>query len=125
MKFKLAELKPFSEGLTEILEIELPIKPSYWLGKLLRQVESELKAFEDARVKLIVKHSTEKDDKGNPKVDETTNRYMVDEEAFGKEFMELCEEEVDIEFKPIKLEALGDVKLKPITMAKLERILEE
>lgn len=125
MKFKLAELKPFAEGLREILDKELPVKPAYWLGKLLRKVETELNSFDETRMKLIVKHSTEKDEKGNPKVDETTNRYMVDEDAFGKEFMELCEEEVDIEFTPIKLEALGDVKLKPITMAKLERILEE
>lgn len=125
MKFKLAELKPFAEGLTEILNIELPIKPAYWLGKLLRKIEAELKHFDETRMKLIVKHSTEKDENGHPKVDETTNRYIVDEEAFSKEFIELCEEEIDIDFKPIKLEELGDVKLKPITLAKLEKILEE
>lgn len=125
MKIKLAELKPIAEGLKEILDKELPVKPAYWLGKLLRRVESELNAFDEARMKLIAKHSTEKDDRGNPKVDETNNRYIVDEEAFGKEFIELSEEEIEIEFNPIKLDSLGDVKLKPITMAKLERILEE
>ena len=125
MKFKLAELKPFAEGLKEILDVELPIKPAYWLGKLLVKVENELKHFEEARLKLIAKHSIEKDEKGRPKVDETTNRYVVDEEAFGKEFIELCDEEIEIDFKPITLDELGDVKLKPITLAKLERIIKE
>ena len=130
MKFKLNEIRLATDGLAEILEKELPVKTAYWLARFLDKVNSENASMEKARIILVKKHA-KKDDKGNPmfvkdKDDKDTNQYDIpDVDAFQNEFIELTNEEVEIDFKPIKLEQLGDIKLKPITLAKLGKIIEE
>ena len=130
MKFKLNEIRLATDGLAEILEKELPVKTAYWLARFLDKVNSENASMEKARINLVKKHA-KKDDKGNPmfvkdKDDKDTNQYDIpDVDAFQNEFIELTNEEVEIEFKPIKLEQLGDIKLKPLTLAKLGKIIEE
>jgi len=130
MKFKLNEIRLATEGLAEILEKELPVKTAYWLARFLDKVNSENASMEKARINLVKKHA-KKDDKGNPmfvkdKDGKDTNQYDIpDVDAFQNEFIELTNEEVEIDFKPIKLEQLGDIKLKPITLAKLGKIIEE
>jgi len=129
MKFKVGELKVIGEGLSEILEKELPVKPSYWLSRIAIKLDSELKAFEGARVKLVIKHA-KKDEKGNPIVlkdksgKPTRNYDVTDMDAFNKEYDELAEQEIEININPIKLDALGDINLKPVILAKLEKIIE-
>jgi len=129
LKFKAGELKVIGEGLSEILEKELPVKPSYWLSRIAIKLDSELKAFEGARVKLVIKHA-KKDEKGNPIVlkdksgKPTRNYDVTDMDAFNKEYDELAEQEIEININPIKLDALGDINLKPVILAKLEKIIE-
>jgi hypothetical protein len=130
MKFKLNEIRLATEGLAEILETPLPVKTSYWLARFLDKVNSENASMEKARIILVKKHA-KKDDKGNPmfvkdKDGKNTNQYDIpDIDAFQNEFIELTNEEVEIDFKAIKLEQLGDIKLKPLTLAKLGKIIEE
>jgi len=130
MKFKLNEIRLATDGLAEILEKELPVKTAYWLARFLDKVNSENASMEKARIILVKKHA-KKDDKGNPmfvkdKDGKDTNQYDIpDMDTFQNEFIELTNEEVEIDFKPIKLEQLGDIKLKPITLAKLGKIIEE
>jgi len=130
MKFKLNEIRLATEGLTEILEKELPVKTAYWLARFLDKVNSENASIEKARMNLIKKYA-KKDKEGNPmfvkdKDGKNTNQYNVlDMDTFQNEFIELTNEEVEIDFKPIKLESLGDIKLKTLTLAKLGKIIEE
>ena len=129
MKLKAGELRNIGSGLMEILKIELPVKPSYWLGRIANKISSEQKVFETARMSLIKKHA-KKDKKGNPLVikdkdGKPTNNFDVpDIEAFNKEFEELNKQEFEISIDPIKLDALGDIKIKPVILAKLEKIIE-
>lgn len=130
MKIKVNEIRSIGEGLNEILEKELPVKPAYWLARFANKLDSEIKAFERVRMNLVTQHAKKdengkllfiKNDKG-----ENTNQYdITDMVAFNKEFAELAEEELEVNFKPIKLEQLGDIKLKPMTLAKLEKIIIE
>jgi hypothetical protein len=130
MKIKTGEIRFINEGLQEILQKELPAKPSYWLGRFLNKLSPEMETFEKARVSLVTKHA-KKDDEGKPMFKlndkgEKTNEYDVaDMEAFQKEFLVLAEQEFEIEFNPIKLADLGDIKLKPIVLARLSKIIEE
>uniref|UniRef100_A0A6M3K520 Uncharacterized protein n=1 Tax=viral metagenome TaxID=1070528 RepID=A0A6M3K520_9ZZZZ len=130
MKFKLNEIRLATEGLSEILQKELPVKTAYWLARFLSKVEAENASMEKARMNLIKKHA-KKDKEGNPvfildKDGKSTSQYDIpDMEAFQNEFIELTNEEVEIDFKPIKLEQLGDINLKPIILAKLGKIIEE
>jgi len=129
MKIKAGDLRMIAEGLFEILKIDLPVKPSYWLARIANKVESEMKAFETARMSLVKKHAN-KDEKGEPilikdKDGKPTNAYDVpDMETFNKEFDELVEQEIEININPIKLDTLGDINLKPVILAKLEKIIE-
>jgi hypothetical protein len=112
------------QGLDEINKIDLPVKPAYWLSRFTNKVVSEAKAFDTVRMKLIDKYS-EKDEKGKPVIDDKSKEYkLVDREAFAKEFEELVEQEFEIDYKPVKLADLGDVKIKPVILAKLEKIIE-
>jgi len=124
MKFKCSEIRTIMQGLDEINKIDLPVKPAYWLSRFTNKVVNEAKAFDTVRMKLIDKYS-EKDEKGKPVIDDKSKEYkLVDREAFAKEFEELVEQEFEIDYKPVKLADLGDVKIKPVILAKLEKIIE-
>jgi len=129
MKIKAGDLRNIGSGLIEILQIELPVKPSYWLARIGNKINSEQKVFETARMNLIKKHA-KKDKDGKPLVikdrdGKPTNNFDVpDIEAFNKDFEELTEQEIEINIDPIKLEALGNIKIKPVILAKLEKIIE-
>jgi len=130
MKFKAGDLRKISDGLRDILQKELPIKPSYWLGRIANKVLPELKTFEETRMSLIKKY-TKKDKKGNPlykmdkngKAIEPKNYDIENEEEFLKEFKELAEQEIEININPIKLDDLGDIKMQPAILAKLDNII--
>ena len=129
MKIKVGELRKIRGGLIEILKIELPIKPSYWLSRIAVKIDSETLAFERARMGLVKKYA-KKDLKGNPifgkdKNGKPTNEYDIPNlEEFQKEYDELSAQEIEININKIKLDTLGDIKLKPIILAQLEEIIE-
>ena len=132
MKFNLNEVMAMQKGLDVILAKELPVKTAYWLARFLDKVGSEFKAMDTARVKLVERYAT-KDKDGNPvmkkdKEGKPLNEYDLTKanmEKFQSEFAELGKEEFEVDFKPIKLEQLGDIKLKPIVLVQLGKIIEE
>jgi hypothetical protein len=128
MKLKAGEIKIINEGLKEILLKELPVKPAYWLARIAMKLETEIKTFEQARMGLINKYSN-KDEKGNPAIKKTKDGQsqfdITDVEGFEKEFNELNSQEIEIDIKPIKLADLGELNIKPVTLARLEKIIEE
>ena len=134
MKISLNEVKAMQAGLDVILAKELPIKPAYWLARFLDKVGSEFKAMESTRIKLVEKLAIKgkdgkpifkKDKKGKliePQQYDLTKASM---EEFNKQFAELGKEEFEIDFKPIKLDQLGDISLKPIVLVQLGKLIEE
>ena len=134
MKFTLNEVRGMTAGLDVILGKELPVKTSYWFARFLDKVSSEMKASETARVKLVEKLSI-KDKDGKPLFkkdkdgkDLNPPEYDLTESGmkeFQEQFAELGKEEFKIDFKPIKVEQLGDIKLKPIVLIQLGKIIEE
>ena len=132
MKFNLNEVQRMQAGLDVILGKELPVRTSYWLARFLDKVGAEFKAMETARVKLVERFA-KKDKDGNPvmkkdKDGKPLNEYDLDKasmEKFQKEFAELGKEEFEINLKAIKLSDLGDIKLKPIVLIQLGKIIVE
>ncbi len=132
MKFNLNEVRAMTEGLDVILGTELPVKPAYWLARFLDKVQSEMKALESARMKLIEKYA-KKDKNGKPMMKKVKDGEQPKEfdltkanmEEFQKEFAELGKEEFEIDFRAIKLADLGDIKLKPIVLVQLGKIIVE
>jgi hypothetical protein len=131
MKFNLNEVMGMQAGLDVILGKELPIKTGYWLARFLDKVGVEFKAMETARIKLIKKYAKKDKDgepmmkkvkDGKPQEFDLTNDNM---KKFQAEYGELGKEEFEIDFKAIKLDQLGDIKLKPIVLVQLGKIIEE
>ena len=132
MKFNLNEIMAMQTGLDVILAKELPVKPAYWLARFLDKVGIEYKAMESTRMKLLEKHAKkDKDGKLVMKKDKDgkpINEYDITKtnmEKFQDEFAELGKEEFEVDFKPIKLDQLGDIKLKPIVLVQLGKIIVE
>lgn len=113
MKIKLANIKNMETSLDSLLKKELNIRVAYRLSKLAKQIYEELLAFEESRIKLIKKYGYFNKETQLYEID-TKNQKNVDD--FTTEFNQLVSEEVDINFKPILLEDLGDIKLSAIDM---------
>lgn len=127
MKFNLNEIMAMTEGLNTILAKELPAKTSYWLARFLDKVASEQKAMEKARVKLLEKLA-KKDKDGKPLMKKDKDEYDLTKAnmtKFQTEINELGKEEFDVDFKAIKLDQLGNIKLKPIVLMQLKKIIVE
>lgn len=114
MKMTLAEIKSIEESLAKLFDKELNIKIAYKLSSLLKKLSGEVKLLEENRVKLVQKHG---------KKDEETQQVTVapeSAEAFYKEFSELMQIEVELDFEPIPLDAFGDITLSASDILKLE-----
>ena len=121
VNINLGELREIVEGLNEVLNKELPIKPAYWLGKLAKKIQKEFAELEENRMKLVQKYAR-KGENGQPLVE--NNKFLfADQGSFDLQYKELIETDIEIDFIPIALDKLGDVKLSPIAMIGLEKFL--
>ena len=131
MKITINEIKGMEIGLNTVMSMGLPPKTAYWFKRLMDKVVSEMNAFENKRKALVIKYA-KKDKNGKPmlkkvKKDEPAE-YDVSKEDMVKvraEFNELMQKEFDIPFEPIKLEAFGDVRIKPDTLYQLGKLVKE
>ena len=111
-------------GLDVILAKELPVKPAYWLARFLDKAGSEFKAFEKTRLKLVEKYA-EKDKDGKPKMKKAEGDRPQQYDLSDAGMKKFNEELAELGKEPIKLEQLGDIKLKPIVLVQLGKIIEE
>ncbi len=134
MKFTLNEVMAMTEGLNVMLAKELPVKTAYWLARFLDKVGAEQRAMEKARIKLIEKLCTldknnkplfKKDKDGKPLDPQQYDLTDENMKKFQAEFAELGKVEFEIDFKPIKLDQLGNISLKPIVLVQLGKLIVE
>lgn len=99
--------------LSKLTNLELPIKLSYAFSKNITKIDTELKAYNMEREKLLNKYG-EKDEEGKLKLSEKGEVNILDVENFNKEIAELlqCESEIDIHL--IDLESINtDIQITP------------
>jgi len=111
MKIKLLKLKNAEDVLNKLINIDLPIKTSYKLMKILEFVSNELKQTEALRIKLIKKYG-----------EEEGHNFVVKNEnmtKFTEEYAPLMDQEVDFNFDPIDISEFGDIKLNALDIAKI------
>jgi len=118
IKFKLKEVVEAGPALGKILNSVTDAKTSYWLGKTLNKLLSEIRDIEKARIKLVEKYGKKEND-GSIKVIEDN----IDD--FKKEYEAFLEDEITIDMPKLKLEYLKDAKLSPVDMMALDKIIEE
>lgn len=102
-----------------LLNEKLSLVTKYWLSSLAKTVAAEKAAIEELKNELIKKYGTElpdgnvnipimiseKDEDGN-----TKNVLNPKYEEFDKEFGTLLQTEKEIEYKPISLQELSELK---------------
>ena len=113
MKISNERLVNSVEVLSNVTNLELPIKLSYAFSKNITKIDTELKAYNVERAKLLNKYG-EKDKEGNLKKNKKGEVNILDRENFNKEIAELlqCESEIDIHL--IDLESINtDIKITP------------
>lgn len=118
---KLGILKAIEEPLIKLVKLELPIKTSYKLSKILKKVGQELADLEEERVKLVKKYGDQDDESQSIQVKDS-EKY----EEFAREFGELLQEEITLDFDPISIDALGDeATFSPAELAALEMLFKD
>jgi len=120
MKFTLAEIRGMQRGVLTLTQAQLPIKVSYRLAKLFNFCSQELTVVEETRIKLVKKYSKENPDK--------PGEYVVgpeNDEKFREELKQLMGEEVEFEFDPISISELDGIKISPLDLSGLSKIIKE
>ena len=120
MKFTLGEIYGLTKSLQKLTDKELPLKISFRLLKFLRDCSEEMEILEKARIKLVEKYSEEKK--------EGSNDIKVSEEnkdKFQEEFSILLNEQIEINYDPISVDDLGDIKISTNDLIPMQKIFKE
>lgn len=125
MKLFLGNLTVVFQGITAIMNEEIPIKTTYWLTRNADKLTSEIKVMEVSRQKLLNAY-TEKDKDGKMVLNEDKLSYkIIDTAGFQKDFAILAGTEINIDLKTFKLEDFGDAKISMINFTKLKSIITD
>jgi hypothetical protein len=120
---KVYEVHAALQPLQKLSQEALPIKVAYRLTKLIKMVEKEVKMIEEFRVQLLERYCIRNED-GSPVIEE--GHYAVqDIGEFQAALNDLGESEAEIDFQPLKLEDLGDIKIAPSDLFALEKFIVE
>lgn len=107
MKVTLNQIVSSVDGLKALLDVKLPFKISYRISKLVNnKLESELKIYNELRNKLITDLG-EKNEDGNYQVKDPKKL-----EEFTEKMQELLNQEVELDFEPLKVEDIGDAVIE-------------
>lgn len=123
MNIKLDNLANILEGMNILLQKELPIKISYKLSRLNKILSDEYQQFEESRKKLIDKYGN-KDSDGNLITQDDLVQFSEENRAlFINEFSDLLDIDVHINFDPININELEDIKISPLDLLKLDSFI--
>jgi len=118
------------DSLNKITELKLPVKIAFKLAKISREFNDILATYNEVLTKLQQEY-VEKDKSGNlvtlddPDNPNIKRLVFTDREAFDKSFSELLEIENKVNFKKLRINSLGDVKLMPSTLYQLDWLFFE
>ena len=126
MKLSNGQIYGVMQALGELSQLELPVKLSYWMARLINKLDSANKAIEKVRSGLVQKYGKAT---GN-------NQFAVNQEdegweQFAAEFNELMMVETEVDVSPVNLplklplEVAGKPLLvKTSLLTQLEGIIE-
>ena len=125
MKLFLGNLTTIFQGISAIINEEIPIKTTYWLTRNADKLTSEIKLMEKNRPKLLNTY-VEKDKDGKMVLNEDKKSYKIEDTVgFQNEFAKLAGMEIDIDLKVFKLEDFGNVKISMVNFMKLKPIISD
>ena len=107
---------------------QLPIKVAYAISKNVNKIESELKAYNAEKAKLIDKYA-EKDEKGELKTNEIGNVILKEEhiEDWNRDIAELLSIENEMDIHMIQLDDLlnSNYNISPAELTAIDFMIEE
>jgi hypothetical protein len=118
MKIKLEKVWDSQVALQTVQDLRLPIKMSYWLGRNIQRLSSEIKDIDKKRVELVKKYGVENEQ-------HQFNVTPENKDKFVKEFEELLSEEVEIDIKQYTIEEFGNAQLSPEVCIAIEFMIKE
>jgi len=117
MKVSLFEIYSSVSVLNKLVDLALPAKSSYKFVKIMKKFNEELKMMEDERQKLINKYGEEKEG--------TVIVLDGNRETFLKEFGDLLETQIDVDWDPISIDSLGNVELSVAEITKIQFLFRD
>lgn len=107
---------------------QLPIRVSYAIAKNIAKIESELKIYNDERLKLIDKYCV-KDEEGQNVIDENNQLMIADENmnAWNNSINELLDIEVDIDIHKFNINDLlhSNCEMTPNELMSIDYMIED
>lgn len=114
--------------LGELNNAKLPVKVAYAITKNINKINTELKAYNEEKVKLIDKYA-EKDKEGKLKTDEIGNVTLKEEhiEDWNRDIKELLSIENEVDIHMIQLDDLlnSNYNISPAELSVIDFMIEE
>ena len=118
---KLKEVIKRYNSLAKLSQKKLPIKIGYAVSKNLTILQEEYRLIEESRVNIL-KNYAEKDEKGNPIIENGCYQLGDSQSDFNKEYQDYLETDIDIETYQIEeseLDKLDDGRYDILTASEL------
>lgn len=105
---------------------EMPIKTSFKVARIAKELDKEYQLFNDTRRKAIETYG-EKDENGELKIDDKGNVALIQDkiETFSAEMNELLNNEVSLNTEPFTITELEGITLTPAQTSTLLPFVEE
>ena len=105
---------------------EMPIKTSFKVARIAKELDKEYQLFNDTRRKAIETYG-KKDENGELKIDDKGNVALIQDkiETFSAEMNELLNNEVSLNTEPFTLSELEGITLTPAQTCTLLPFVEE
>lgn len=114
---KLAILMEITPALQVLNATKIPATAGYRVGKALRKVEPEVRAFEEQRMKLAQELGT---------LNPVKNVYEFEGEnskSFHTQLAALLDEEVEVNIPKLAIADLGNAYIEPVHLATLDGVV--
>lgn len=111
--------------LGDISNRKLPVKVSYALAKNISKIESELKHYNNERVKIVDKYC-ERDEENNLKIE--NGNYVIKEdeiENWNKDMKDLQDIEIEFDVHKFNIELLNGYDMTASEMMCIDFMIEE
>lgn len=114
--------------LAELNNAKLPVKVAYAITKNINKINTELKAYNEEKAKLIDKYS-EKDEEGKLKTDEIGNVTLKEEhiEDWNRDIKELLSIENEVDIHMIQLDDLlnSNYNISPAELSVIDFMIND
>lgn len=122
---KVNEMYELYNGLNVLSQIELPIKVAFLVQQNLSSVETEVNNADKIKQSIVDRYIDKEKTKELQQEGKNMIQLQVDKiENYNKEINELNDQPVKLKLKKLKLDDLGNMKIRPIILKQISNILE-